>query len=316
MRRARLPATLSVFSVLLAVAPCATAQKTSAVGPVRTETLPATGGDLGKAYMDLAAAMKAADKERAGRLLDPRAWHLADKQKSWFGMFAEMDKSRPAGGRVQGDRGTLFLSNPENPLEFRFVSATRTSAGWQFDSPATLGSSFSRSEMRDCKASKVFPCGAKTALDGAVTGTIVPRSPAPDMPVKYRVIDGLAVAMVAAPGGAPAGTRVLLSIHGINPEAVALSGDPDEVKGWLGWPVISLDVAKGGKAAKLDYYDGISRKSVDITKGLTFDASAPGRARGELKTEVEGVAFDVRFDLAVTNSCQTDAYRCGPDGAP
>lgn len=292
------------------------AASVSAAGPDRTEPLPATGGDLGKAYLDLAAAMKAADKERAGRLLDPRAWHLADKQKSWFEMFAEMDKSRPAGGRVQGDRGTLFLSNPGNPLEFRFVSATRTPGGWRFDSPATLGSSFSRSEVRDCKASRVFPCGAKTAADGAVAGTIVPRSPASDMPVKYRVIDGLAVAMVAAPGGAPAGTRVLLSIHGINPEAVALSGDPDEVKGWLGWPVISLDVAKGGKSAKLDYYDGISRKSVDIAKGLTIDASAPDRVRGHMKTEVEGVAFDVRFDLAVTNSCQTDAYRCGPDAAP
>jgi hypothetical protein len=292
------------------------AASVDAAGPVRTEALPETGGDLGTAYLDLAAAMKAADKERAGRLLDPRAWHLADKQKSWFGMFAEMEKSQPAGGRVQGDRGTLFLSSPGNPLEFRYVSATRTSGGWQFDSPATLGSSFSKSEMRDCNASRVFPCGAKTAPDSVVVGTIVPRSPAPGMPAKYRVIDGLAVPMVAVPGGAPAATRVLLSVHGINPDAVALSGDPDEVKGWLGWPVISLDVAKGGKSAKLEYYDGLSRKSVDIAKGLTLDASAPGRVHGELKAEVEGVAFDVRFDLAVTNSCQTDAYRCGPDPAP
>src|ERR1700687_3626448 len=99
-----------------------------AAGPAKTEVLPADGGDLGKAYVELAAGMKAGDKTRAGRLLDPRAWHLADKQASWFSMFADMEKSKPSGGRRQGDRATLFLtSGVGNPLEFRYVSATHTS---------------------------------------------------------------------------------------------------------------------------------------------------------------------------------------------
>jgi hypothetical protein len=288
----------------------------NAAGPVKTEVLPASGGDLGKAYVDLAAAMKAGDKVRAGKLLDPRAWHLANKEKSWFGMFADMDKEHPAGGRLQGDRGTLFLSNAANPLKFRYMSATRTSGGWQFDSPTSFGSSFRRSEARDCKTSKVFPCGVKTAPDSVVSGAIVPRSPAPDMPVKYQLIDGLAVPLVAAKGGASAGTRVILSIHGIVPEAVALSGDPQEVSGWLGWPVISLEIARDGKTAKMEYYDGMSRRSFDVARGLTVELTTPGRIRGQLKTEIEKTVFDVSFDLANTSSCQIDAYRCGPDVAP
>ncbi|MFI5120001.1 MAG: hypothetical protein ACHQM4_06280 [Thermoanaerobaculia bacterium] len=289
----------------------------NAAGPVKTEVLPATGGDLGKAYVELAAAMKAGDKDRAGRLLDPRHWHLADKQKSWFGMFAYLEEMQPAGGRLQGDRGTLFLANKAgNPLEYRFLSATRTSRGWQFDSPTTFGSSFSKGEARDCKTSRVFPCGARTAPDSVVSGTITPRNPDPNLPASYRVIDGLAVQMVGAPGATPTSTRVLLSIHGITPEAVALSGDPDEVKGWLAWPVVSLDIAKGGGSARLDSYDGMSRRSFEIATGLTLEAAAPDRVRGQLKTEIEKVVFDLYFDLAAGSSCRSNVYRCGPDAAP
>ena len=74
-------------------------------GPARTEELPSDGGDLGKAYIELAAAMKAGDKERAGRLLDPRQWHLANKQKSWFGMFAHGLRQQ-----LQQERGARLLS--------------------------------------------------------------------------------------------------------------------------------------------------------------------------------------------------------------
>lgn len=304
---------------LLVIGCCAAlfAVSVHAAGPARTEALPAGGGELGKAFVELAAAMKACDKERAGRLLDPRQWHLANKEKGWFAMFAFLSEMQPAGGRIQGDRGTLFLANKAgNPDEYRYMSATRTSAGWQFDSPTTLGSSFGRSEMRDCKTSTAFPCGARTAPDSVVSGTIVPRSPAPGMPAAYRVIDGLAVQMVDKPGAPPTGTRVLISVHGINPEAVALSGDPDEVKGWLGWPAISLDLKRGGASAKMEYYDGMSRKTVDVPTGLTIEPSPPGRIRGALKAAIEKVAFDVQFDLAAASTCQSDAYRCGPDAAP
>ena len=77
-----------------------------AAGPAKTEVLPADGGDLGKAWAELAAAMKAGDAGRAGKLLDPKAWHLADKQASWFSMFADMEKSKPAAaaGRATAPR--------------------------------------------------------------------------------------------------------------------------------------------------------------------------------------------------------------------
>jgi hypothetical protein len=308
-RRPRFTIALGTFATLLAAV-------AHAGVPAKTEVLPGDGGELGKAYLDLAAAMKAGDKQRAGRLLDPRQWHLANKQKSWFDMFADMESNQPAGGRIQGDRATLFLvAKGGNPLEFRYLSAARTGGGWQFDSPATLGSSFSKAEARDCGTSRAFPCGTRTAPDSVVAGTITPRSPAPDTPASYRVIDGLAVRLVDDKKQ-PVGTSVLLSIHGVNPDALALSGDPEEVKGWLGWPVIRMDIAPGGKSAKLEYYNGASRETAEIAKGLSIEAGSPDRIRGQLKGEIEGVVFDLSFDLGTGSSCQVDQYRCGPDPAP
>ena len=114
----------------------------------------------------------------------------------------------------------------------------------------------------------------------------------------------------------PAGTCVLLSIHGINPQAVALSGDPEQVKGWLAWPVIRLDISPAGDSARLEYYDGASRKTFDVARGLSVEPGSPGRIRGQLKAALEAVVFDLRFDLATATSCQADVYRCGPDSAP
>jgi hypothetical protein len=283
--------------------------------PARTEVLPSDGGDLGKAYLELAGAMKAADKDRAGRLLDPDHWHLANKEKSWFGMFDGVYSGQPAGGRIQGDRATLFLTDKAgNPLEFRYMSATKTSSGWQFDAPTTLGSSFSKAE-RDCSTSKMFPCGVQTAPDSVVSGTITAREPAPGTSAKSRVIDGIAVRMVDAKNQV-VGSRVLLSIHGINPAALALSRDPDNVKGWLAWPAILLDIPPGGGAAKMEYYDGASRKTIDVAQGLSIQAGTPDRIRGQLKTEADKVAFDLHFDLGTASSCQADAYNCGPDASP
>ena len=147
-------------------------------------------------------------------------------------------------------------------------------------------------------------------------GTITHRVRTPDTPARYRVIDGLAVRMVASPGTAPTSTRVLLSVHGIDPVAVSLSGDPDHVKGWLGWPVISLDIAKDGKSAKMELYDGAARRNFAVTTGLIVETPDPARVRGQLKTEIEKIDFDLHFDLAATSSCQTDASRCGSDPAP
>ncbi len=156
--------------------------------------LPKDGGDLGKAYVELAAAMKAGDKERAGRLLDPKEWHLGNKEKSWFQMFDSLQELKPAGGRRQGDRATLFFQTDGNPLEFRSMTATRLDGAWRFCTP-TFGASFSKSEIRDCKTGTVFPCGAKTAPDSVVWGTMTPHSDAPETQ-SHRVIDGLAVRMM------------------------------------------------------------------------------------------------------------------------
>jgi len=144
---------------------------------------------------------------------------------------------------------------------------------------------------------------------------MTPHRDAHDTQAGYRVIDGLAVRMMDDKKQM-AGTLVLLSAHGINPEAVAASGDPDEVKGWLAWPVIRLDIAPGGKSGKLEYYDGASRKTFDVTSGLSVDSLPPDRVRGRVKTVVDMIAFDLHFDLATVSSCQVDAYRCGPDAAP
>jgi hypothetical protein len=80
--------------------------------------------------------------------------------------------------------------------------------------------------------------------------------------------------------------------------------------------LLGLDIVPGGNAAKLDYYDGASRKTIDIAKGLSIEAGTPDRIRGQLQTEVEKIAFDLHFDLSTVSSCQVDAYRCGPDAAP
>lgn len=55
----------------------------------KTEVLPADGGELGKAFVELTDAFKTADKVRAAKYLDPTAWHLDDKQPSWFAQLSE-----------------------------------------------------------------------------------------------------------------------------------------------------------------------------------------------------------------------------------
>ncbi|MGA9341806.1 MAG: hypothetical protein WBV61_05675 [Rhodanobacteraceae bacterium] len=302
----------SASLVLLAL--LGTACTSSATSPEKTEVLPADGGDLGKAYTDLVAAFKAGDKARAAKLLDPAAWHLDDKQASWFAQFASrMDGSHPVGGRRQGNRATLFVVDSQ-PY-YAMMNATHSADGWMFDSPLATGSSFSE-QPRDCKTDpKRFPCSAASAPDAQVSGHVLsheadPLDQAPALPV--TIFDGVAVRMLDAQTKHLKFTRLLLSAKGINPKMLALSHNVDIVKGWLNYPILALDVAPDGKTAKLEYYNGFARKTLDVADGLSIDANTPGRMRGRLQTDVSAVAnFDVSFDMSTMSECDEGAYTCG-----
>ena len=300
----------ALCAAVVAIAGCS-----ASAGPGATEAIAADGGDLGQAWLALHAAMKAGDAAKATPLLDGRQWNLANKQPSWFQMFAEGDPGRPMGGRRNGDRATLFLdeSTPgdETGRDYRHVNATRVGSGWVFDNPTTLGSSFSTHEARDCVAlPTVFPCGVETAPAGKVAGTIVPK-PKPDEPERHVLLDGFAARMVPSEGGEPTATRVVLSTLGINPAALALSSDPDHVYGWLGWPVMKLDIAPDGSSATLEYYGGRGRAKQALTKELVLEPATPGRIKGRLALDhAEAGKIDVSFDLSTASICRADEYPC------
>jgi len=284
----------------------------------RTEALPADGGDLGKAYNDLAAAFKAADRDRAGKLLDAAQWHLADKQASWFHQFEEQMTARVVGGKRQGDRATLFVESGDAASPYyAMLNAKHVGGGWVFDRPFATGSSFSDAP-RDCTASAVFPCKVASAPDAQVSGTI--QSHKPDMLTRAAVppaslLDGIGVRMLDAASKAPKSTVLLLSTTAINPKMLALSADPEQVKGWLGYPLLKLDIAADGKSAKLEFRDGTSPTQAEVSNGLTLDTATPGRVRGTLKTDLkDSAAFDLRFDIAIASECASDAYRCEAGG--
>jgi hypothetical protein len=279
----------------------------------KTEALPADGGDLGKTFAELSAAFKAADKVRAAKLLDPMRWHLDTKQASWFAQLSEqLSAFQPSGGRRQGDRATLFVTSKDG--YYGMLNATYSGL-WRFDSPTPAGSSLS-GPVRDCKASPSrFPCGTAGAPDAQVSGTVQSHMIDPDtkaaMP-PVALIDGLAVRMVDGSTKALQSTWVVLSGTGINPQMVARADDPDQVAGWLNYPVLKLSIAASGNSAKAEFYDGYSRQEFDLTSGLTVDRQSPNRIRGTLKTDVKGIAaFNVTFDLGAASNCAADKYQCG-----
>lgn len=281
----------------------------------KTEALPADGGDLGKAWLAFHAAMKAGDVEASKRYLDGARWTTGNKKASWFQQFAEGEADKPMGGRVHGDRATLFLdaSDPESTAsrDYRHVNATRDGDSWRFDNPHTFGSSFSLSDARDCSAGAIFPCGVETAPPGQVGGTVENLKARDGKPATELLVDGFAVQMVPTAGAAPTATRVVLSAHGINPAALALSTDPGHAEGWLGWPVLHLDIAADGKSAELEYYGGNGRQKTTVTAGLTLDANAPGRVRGRIQAEIpEAAKVDAHFDFGVASTCRKDDYPC------
>jgi hypothetical protein len=282
----------------------------------KTEALAADGGDLGNAFVDMVDAFKAADKARVGKLLDPQKWHMDGKEASWFALFAkQIQDNHPVGGRRQGDRATLFVVNAQ-PY-YAMMNATHTASGWQFDSPLATGSSFGETP-RDCAASPTrFPCGATSAPDTQVSGTVLSHksdSLSGGASTPNVLFDGLAVRMLDSETKKPKFTRLLLSGTGINPQMVALSGDVGNVKGWLNYPLLMLDVAVDGKSAKLEYFNGASHQNLDVTEGLSIDPNTPNRIRGHLQTDAKDLArFDVAFDLGTASDCVESAYNCGSE---
>lgn len=304
---------LRTLNITLLTILCAACGSTAAP-PEKTEVLPADGGDLGKAYTDLVAAFKAGDKANAAKTLDTVVWNLDTKQPSWFAQFVPgMQDNHPVGGRRQGDRATLFVVNSQ-PY-YAMMNATHAADGWKFDSPVASGSSFG-DPPRDCAATpKRFPCGATSAPDARVSGHVLSHAAQPMDPASARpvtLIDGVAVRMLDDQSKQLKFTRLLLSGTGINPQMLALSGNVGVVKGWLTYPLVTLDVSPDGKSAKLDYYNGSARKTLDVTNGLTIDTTTPERMRGHLKTDATDVAqFDLTFDIATTSECVEGAGACG-----
>ena len=125
------------------------------------------------------------------------------------------------------------------------------------------------------------------------------------------LLDGFAARMVPREGGEPTATRVVLSTLGINPAALALSSDPDHVYGWLGWPVMKLDIAPDGSSATLEYYGGRGRAKQALTKELVLEPATPGRIKGRLALDhAEAGKIDVSFDLSTASICRADEYPC------
>ena len=279
----------------------------------KTDVLPADGGDLGQAFADLSAAFKAADKVRAAKLLDPAQWHLDNKPASWFAHLSEQLSSfQPSGGRRQGNRATLFVMSKDG--YYGMLNATFAGA-WLFDTPTPAGSSLSGA-ARDCKASPDrFPCGAASAPDAQVVGTVQSHMIDPDTKAAVppvAVFDGLAVRMIADGTKTLQSTWVVISGTGINPQMVARAEDPDQVAGWLNYPVLKLSIAAAGNSAKAEFYNGISRQEFDLTSGLSVDRQTPNRIRGTLKADVKDIAvFNLTFDIGVVSHCVADKYQCG-----
>jgi hypothetical protein len=280
----------------------------------KTEVLPADGCELGKAFVELTDAFKAADKGRAAKYLDPTAWHLDDKQPSWFAQLAEQLATYSSiGGRRHGDRATLFVETKQ-PY-YAMMNASYTAGRWQFDSPIPVGSNLNPSG-RDCEPSPTrFPCAAASAPDAQVSGTVQSHmiDPKTNTPARPAVLfDGLAVRMIDEETKSLKSKWIVLSGTGINPQMVALSEEPDQVKGWLSYPVLTLDVAPDGKSANIEYFDGYSRKNLDVSSGLSIDMSVPNRIHGHLKTDAKNVAsFDISFDVSTVSDCIADKYQCG-----
>lgn len=300
------------FTCIALIAAIASACAGAGGPPPKTELLPADGGELGKAFADLQSALTAVDKVRVGKLLDPDAWHVDNKEPSWFTQLVDVVKDyKPTGGKRQGDRATLFVVHDNY---YAMMNATHAANGWQFDSPLPTGSS--TNEKRDCAtAPQRFPCGATSAPDSQVSGTAsepkISLLSNEKKILQVSLIDGFAVRMLKHRTKVPVSTRLVLSGTGVNPQLLALSGDPGGVQMWLGAHVLTLDIATDGKSAHGKYDSGMGRREFDVKDskdgGLSLDTSQPNRLRGHVTADVKDAGkLDVTFDVGTASECIDD----------
>jgi hypothetical protein len=282
----------------------------------KTEALAADGGDLGKAFAELGKALAAGEKSAAGKLLDPDAWHMDNKQPDFLKEIGkQISDYRVIGGKRKGDYATLFLATPQ-PY-YAMLNAKHLASGWQFDSPLPTGTSFG-AKPRDCATVKTrFPCGAVSAPDAQVSGMMLSlraADPLAGKPKPVVLMDGIAVRMLDSESKTLKSTKLVLANKGINQTMLDLSDDPQSVEMWLGYPLLRLDVAADNKSAKGNYFDGFSHKEIEVREGFSIDPGTPNRIRGHLKTDIKDIAqIDVSFDVAAASDCIDGSYHCGEE---
>ena len=292
-------------------AAAAPAQAKPQPGPPQSAALPADGGEVGKQYRELIAALQAGDYVRSSKLVyqaDPKNPYVSAKADV-EDLLPNMQKLHVVGGVWQADRATLFLD--DGAALHGYVSASLTDTGWLLDFvvPRSADDDFLR--VYKCTTSKFFPCAAKTFPDAKVSGTIkpYPASAYAGAPPSKVVLDGFGVRGFDAKTRALAYTEIILSADAFEPhffgteDLASHEGDSS--------PAFRLRIAPDGKSAKLGY---VARApEIDATSGLSVDFSTPNRARGHFKMDVKDVAqFDVNFDVGTASECLLDGdTRCG-----
>ena len=279
-------------------------------GPPQSAALPADGGEVGKRYNELIAALQAGDFVRAAKVVyqeDPKNPSVSNKEIVDM-TLPEMQKVHVAGGVWQADRATLFL---DGEALHGYIGASLTDTGWLLDSDTarTAGDDFLT--VYNCKNSKFFPCAAMTFPDAKVSGTIKPYpggAAASGAPPSNVVLDGFGVRVLDAKTRALAYTEVFVSHDAFEPH---FFGTEDLIIHENGSsPAFRLRIAPDGKSAKLAYLP--HSPEIDATSALNLDTGTPNRVRGHLKLDLKDVAqFDVTFDVGTVSECLMGDNRCG-----
>jgi hypothetical protein len=274
-----------------------------AAGPVKTEVLPADGGEVGKAFVEYVNAVARGDKTQIAKL------SLSEPKNSDADYFKFLLSNDHAfGGRQQGDYATLFLQAAVSEKENGVATwnAMRTNGVWQFETPwNAIPLSYSPKPFHDCATYLQFPCAVITAPDSVVTGTVVLHAYDTDVYEKapeFSMLDGFAVRMVGE-NKESMGTRIYLSAMGIIPETLTnYQTDADSIRYQLRGPLLDLTLGADGKTAKATLWNKNEEKKADVQGGVTIESNDGKRIRGRVKTDIKDVmAIDVYFDLAVAS---------------
>jgi len=304
----RCSARFAFVSFAALIAGCA---QSVASGAVKTEALPADGGDVGKSYAEFASAVAANDKARLAKFAAP---DVADKGPSYFQMLGDMSARKPIGGRRQGDHATLFLqiAGSGNGNSFELWNAKLAQPNWQFENPfsSRIAISYPARPYHDCSKRAEFPCGVTTAPDSIVSGSVTLTKFDSDLyktaPV-FALFDGFAVRMFEGEGKEPKSTRIYLSSMGILPQTVTDTDlSPGTVRNALTAALLDVDVAANGKLAQAAFWQANQVKKSEIKEGIAIESNDGKRIRGRVKTSTDSMAIDVYFDIATASGCHSD----------